>query len=613
MAEKKVLTYEENVPFHDGTMRLFETNKVPLFMHDNITGVMGLARDITERKTMEETAQSANKAKSAFLANMSHEIRTPMNAIIGMSEILEHEKLSHHQMGYVKDISASAHALLGIINDILDLSKIEAGKLELNPVDFSFDQFLDNIVSMFTHIAGNKGLEFMLETSGKLPDYLYGDDLRLRQVLTNICGNAVKFTPSGYVKMSVSAIESDLVIKIEDTGSGIRKEDLPGVFDAFAQLDKTKNRSVVGTGLGLSICKSFVEMMGGKITVESEYGHGAAFTVTIPIVKGNAEKVRQSEAGRMEQAIKAPEAKILVTDDNGFNLKVASGLLGFMDIKADTADSGEKAIELVKQNDYDIVFMDHMMPEMDGVETVREIRKLGGKYENLTILALTANAVAGAREMFLANSFNDFISKPIDANELQDIVIRYLPPEKIIKESAREGKQSRLSKEGELLRKASVTFVKENQSTFNNITDSLDAGDIKTAHRIAHTLKSSAGYLGKKELQEAALSLELSLRDEPASYTKEQLGAIEEELKKALDELKPLLIEHEAGRQEGARINAEQLEAILIELKPLLEKGDFGAADYAEKLQGIEEMEELSEKLGDYDFEGALNVLNSLE
>ena len=254
------------------------------------------------------------------------------------------------------------------------------------------------------------------------------------------------------------------------------------------------------------------------------------FTVEIPLVKGNAENIRHKETDTLENTISAPDAKILVTDDNEFNLKVASGLLGFMDIDAEMADSGAKAIELVKRNEYDIVFMDHMMPEMDGVETVHEIRKLGGKFEEITIVALTANAVSGAREMFLENGFNDFISKPIDAGQLQEIVKRYLPLDKVHAVDASESKQTVTDKEDQLRKKSIITFVKENTDTFKEITGLLSAGDIKTVHRIAHTLKSSSGFLGKTELQEAAFSLEKSLYGENAEYTPEQLSTLEREL-----------------------------------------------------------------------------------
>jgi len=556
------------------------------------------------------TAQEASRAKSDFLSSMSHEIRTPMNAIIGMAELLGHEQLNERQMGYVGDITVSSKSLLGIINDILDFSKIESGKLELNPVDYELITLINNIDSMFTYVAQKKALEFKVEFVGDLPDCLYGDDMRLRQALTNICGNAVKFTEKGYIKLTITANPDRIIFRIEDTGMGIREEDIPKLFKAFEQLDKVKNRSVVGTGLGLSITKAFVGLMGGEITVESEYGRGTAFTISIPVIKGNAENIRKSKGEKNEHSISAPDAMILVTDDNEFNLKVASGLLSFMDIEAETADSGAKAIELVQQKDYDIIFMDHMMPEMDGVEAVRRIRELGGKYEKLTIIALTANAILGAREMFLENGFDDFISKPINADELQEIIQKHLPPDKIRTADNNKTREAIIDKEDQLRQKAIITFGKENLNTFERITGSLSSGDIKTAHRIAHTLKSSAGYLGKKELQEAAFALEQSLQCETPDYTPDQLDAIGRELEKALREFEPLLKSVESDKQELIQMNDEEFAALLMELKPLLENSDFNASAYAEKLQGIAGLEKLGELIDDYDFEGALNILN---
>ena len=570
----------------DGTLIETEVTLVRVRYVDDFV-VVAYTRDMREILRLQRVlkdalaeAQAASQTKSNFLSNMSHEIRTPMNAIIGMSDILANEPLTEHQMSYVNDISASASALLGIINDILDLSKIESGKLSLSPVNYDFHALLDNVNSMFTYVAQKKGIEFKLEPSDGLPEYLFGDDIRLRQVLTNICGNAIKFTEKGSVRMKVSTVanrgkrksdaaetgaaekaESMVVFEIIDTGVGIQQEDLPKIFNAYEQVDKHKNRGVVGTGLGLAICKAFVEAMGGKIMVESEYEHGTVFTVMIPAVPGNKESVRVREHLKKEQTIIAHDVNVLVVDDNEFNLKVAYGLLKLFKIEAKVASSGREAINMVQQTDYDVIFMDHMMPEMDGVETSIEIRKLGGKFASVPIVALTANAISGVKEMFMANGFCGFISKPIDLMELDGILNQVLPPEKIERkqESATEDAQndaqndagndaenvqtgesetnscfldvmgsideintevgmSHFSGLTSMYEDTTEVFYKNLQRECDKMSSCLDNGNINGFMITVHAMKSALSTIGALKLSDLAAKLESAAKENDADF-----------------------------------------------------------------------------------------------
>ena len=310
--------------------------------------------------------------------------------------------------------------------------------------------------------------------------------------------------------------------------------------------------------------------------------------------------------------IYAPEANVLVVDDNEFNRKIVSGLLSMMEIEAEVTESGLEAIELIRQKDYDVVLMDHMMPVMDGLEATLEIRKMGGKYEILPIIALTANTNSGAKEMYIANKFSGFISKPIDSNELTKVMESWLPPGKVCIRAESEDSGARTGKEDELRRKSIAIFVKENKNTFEQLTDSLSAGDIKTAHRIVHNLKGIAGYIGKKELQEASISLEKSFRTEPYVYSPKQLEALKKWLVEALREFEPMLEESICTKPVAVNIDGEELTALLLELKPLLKKGSLSSLEYVMKLQGIAGMGELAERIDDYDFHGALGILDSL-
>ncbi|MCL1807184.1 MAG: ATP-binding protein [Oscillospiraceae bacterium] len=566
---QKVLDTRESVRFNewvvypDGTKRFLETIKSPLFQHGKPIGLMGFARDITEHKSAEDAAKDASQAKSQFLANMSHEIRTPMNAIIGMAELLMKEELTGRQQEYVDSINTSSHALLGIINDILDFSKIEAGKLELIPVDYNLPMFISHCSSMFQYMAKKKGLEFRFKEEGLIPGCVFGDDVRLRQVLVNLCGNAVKFTQKGFIKFTAATNDHSLSFSIQDTGMGIRKEDFSGLFELYTQADETKNRNIVGTGLGLSISKAFIEMMGGTITVESEYGEGTVFTVTVPMVLGNAENViLQTQKEKSGGGFSAPGAKILVVDDNEINLKVAVGLLNLYNIQADTALSGKEAIRMVREKDYHIVFMDHMMPEMNGIEATAEIRALGGVFQKLIIIAFTANAILGVKEMLLANGFNGFVSKPINSGELSDVLKEWLPPELIqspqkqsepppppqtpldhiraIAEINVEAGLSYFSGNDDLYIETLAYFCDSITKNCNTAETLLQSRDLKNFAVNIHGMKSALATIGAMGLSGGAFELEKASKAENLSFCQDNTPEFIEMVRALRDKLLPL-------------------------------------------------------------------------
>ena len=411
-----------------------------------LQGYIILVLDVTENrkyteeiKRVSEQAERANMAKSEFLANMSHEIRTPMNAIMGLSDIIMEESRGRKVYNYAADIQSASRSLLTIINDILDLSKVEAGKMELVLGNYYLKTTLDEVVNMMDIAASQNGISLKCEYDMKLPCQLHGDDGRIKQILINIMNNAVKFTKKGFVKLSVEGETSDkknsinLVLKVQDTGIGIKPENLQKIFEDFKQIDSKKNRGVEGTGLGLAITKRLVELMKGTITVDSVYGEGSTFTVTIPqrVVDSRTlaemPEVEQKAAEKME-AFVVSNYKVLVVDDNLINRKVATGFLKNYEFDMEEAESGFEAIELVKKTKYNLIFMDHMMPEMDGVETVQIIRnECGDNGRTPVIIALTANAMDGVKDMFLRNGFQDFIAKPLDKKQLNEVLSKWIP------------------------------------------------------------------------------------------------------------------------------------------------------------------------------------------
>ena len=395
-------------------------------MLEQLTQNHALKLELVAAEYEKKKVQDSSLARTLFFANMSHEIRTPMNVIMGIADILLDEPLGDRVLKYIRDIKISSESLLVIIDDILDLSKLETGKLALINAHYDLRKTLDNIKSVGAYLTGKTGLSFSLKLNGEVPHFLYGDEARLRQVLINLLSNAVKFTEYGWVRVAVREEGETLCFDVSDTGIGIRPEDQEYIFEAFKQADAQKNRKIKGTGLGLSITRSLVRLMGGEITVDSIYGAGATFHVRLPLTPGNAEDVLSEDADLKDLPFRA-SARALVVDDKELNLEVATGLLSGFGLSCDTALSGQQAIDKLASEEYDIVFMDHMMPEMDGVETTRRIRAMGGWHATIPIVALTANAVSGIRDLLVSSGMNDYVPKPIQKPLLHRILAKWLP------------------------------------------------------------------------------------------------------------------------------------------------------------------------------------------
>jgi len=691
--------------------------------HDGRTAHLQYSVDITELIAAKELAEQSSDAKSDFLAMMSHEIRTPMNAIIGMTELAMRESMSDAVREHVTIVKHAAVNLLSIINDILDISKIETGNMQIVPSEYLMSSLINDVISIIRMRAIDSSIRFAVYLDSNLPHLLIGDEPRIRQVLTNILSNAVKYTDKGYVSFSVTGEKTDedtiiLKMEIKDSGRGIKQDDIDKLFEHYYKTDSGNSSDIDGVGLGLAISENLINLMGGSISVESVYGKGSTFTVTVPQKIRNPEKLAVVEAPAEKKSIvyerreiyadsilytmsnlgvscelalsdlqfrnmidknpyayifvshtlfsrnrdsiinngehsrivllaefgeaipvgnwnvlsmpihaisianlfngitdrfsynsgeemtvrfTAPEAKVLIVDDINTNLKVTSGLLLPYNMEVDLCSSGRESIELIKSKQYDIVFMDHRMPDMDGVEATEHIRTLGeddSYYNNLPIVALTANAVSGMKEMFLEHGFDDFLTKPIDIVKLDVILEKWIPKDKqtganqksnipIVKAEALqalEKVEGLNANKGIFLCSGTVEYYYEILATFcddwhereNEIKKCLDSGNLPLYTTTIHALKGAAANIGADNLSEAAYALEMAGQRGDMAFIEINNTNAMLMLRQLLRNLNAVLSSRglNVGRV-GGTLDTEQFKTVLEILKSALIALDF--------------------------------------
>lgn len=521
----------------DGRIYSPEKNEL-MYQGENYGSLYTLVDDtdqyhyMEELKKQKEIADSANESKSRFLAGMSHEIRTPINAVLGMDEMILRESDDKNIRDYAANIMSAGRTLLALINDILDLSKVEEGRMEIIPVQYDLSSLIGDVVNMIRGRAEKKGLDFILKANEHTPRILVGDEIRIRQCIMNLMTNAVKYTEDGGVTLEISYMEKDhehilLCFTVSDTGIGMKEEDMKDLFSPYKRIEEKRNRAVEGTGLGMSITGQLLGLMGSELEVKSEYGRGSVFSFTIEQGVARWEELGELsdryDSGSASQheyheMFHAPDARILVVDDTEMNIIVIESLLKRTQIGIDSAMSGEEAINLSTKYRYDMIFIDHMMPDMDGIETLRYIRQSGMNTETPAV-ALTANAVSGAREMYLNAGFTDYLSKPVDGTLLEKMLLQRLPADRIKDESELPGiiadmKQidgkAGLANCGSMEGYRSVLsiFCRTAASKADEIEMLYKNGDIRNYTIKVHALKSSARIIGAGELSGLALKLE---------------------------------------------------------------------------------------------------------
>lgn len=508
-----------------------------------------------QQKILEEArieAQSANKAKSAFLANMSHEIRTPINVMLGMNEMILRESENEEIRQYAKSIERSGGYLISLINNVLDISRIESGKMKIEEGKYELRQLLEEIMLIGEKQAEQKSLKMNLILDETLPEYLFGDVIHIKQILLNLINNAIKYTQKGQIDLKISKIDQKsieyIIFEVKDTGIGIKKENLTILFDAFMRADHKKNQQIEGTGLGLAIAKQLCELMGGNIRVESIYGKGSSFFVELPMKEASGERIsdlkRKKQGAKQRKYFVAPQAKILVVDDNKENRMVIKSLLKRTGMFVDLAQSGIECIEKLKENRYDLILLDYMMPQMDGIDTIRELKK-DPKF-NIPVIALSADVTKGIEQTFLKEGFSAYLSKPVIWNKLEELLIRYLKKELVFSHEENQYKLEMSEEEQDRIRdtlKKKDIFIEEGLKLLDGdfaqyrklveffiqyqenqmrqmqqlIVENDGTKNIEIT-RIMHTLKSNAKAIGAVNLSEIAKELEYRGKQNDMEY-----------------------------------------------------------------------------------------------
>ncbi len=529
-----------------------------------------------------QQANQANEAKSYFLSTMSHDIRTPMNAILGLNEMVLRDSHDDNIRQYSESIKAAGNTLLGIINDILDFSKIEAGKMEIINVDYSFASLLNDLVNMVQKKAEDKGLSFILDIDRNIPAVLNGDEIRIKQIIINILSNAVKYTNEGSVTFSVHSRKSEdkqdtaiLRVSVADTGIGIKPEDLDKLFVAFERIDEKRNRNIEGTGLGMTIVHRFLGMMNSHLEVKSEYGKGSVFSFELEqkVVKwepiGDFEQAfRRSltEQAGYHEKFTAPDARVLVVDDTPVNLTVFVNLLKRTKLQIDTAESGDEGITLFADRHYDVIFLDHMMPNKDGIETLMEMKAARNTLNAETpAICLTANAISGMRKMYTNAGFDDYLTKPIDVEKLELMLLEYLPKDKVFLVSDNDDPGTASDPKDHVLPgflyelkeldvdsglaycgdeedyiDALKTYLGNAKKKADEIEEYRAAGDINNVAIKVHGLKSSSRAIGALSLGELAAKLEKAAGDGDTETLEKELDELLSRYRQLASDLEPL-------------------------------------------------------------------------